>query len=100
MFTMAFYLILLPPKALAGGIPIGTILQKRSACIGLATWHNFWWKSICYRRRKCWQNSEQENIAEQATEKGIYMMDLLKKKTARNPDVLEVKGMGLMIGVG
>jgi len=40
-----------------------------------------------------------DNMSEQAAEKGTYMMDLLRTKTAHLDSVVDVRGMGLMIGV-
>ena len=95
--------IIASAKALAGGIPIGAIIAKEEVAAVLEFGqHGTTFGGNPFATavgNACLKTIEQENIAEQAAEKGTYMMDLLKKKTAGNPDVLEVRGMGLMIGV-
>ena len=53
----------------------------------------------CAVANACLKVVEQENLCEKAHEKGNYMMQLIKDKTAGNDKVVEVRGMGLMIGV-
>lgn len=42
---------------------------------------------------------EKENLIEMAAEKGVYMMEQIRSKTAHLDSVSEVRGKGLMIGV-
>ena len=53
----------------------------------------------CAVGNACLKTIELENYTEQAGEKGSYMMEQIRIKTAGNPDVIDVRGMGLMIGV-
>jgi acetylornithine/N-succinyldiaminopimelate aminotransferase len=42
---------------------------------------------------------EEENIVEQAAEKGLFMMELLEEKLKGNSSVTDIRGKGLMLGV-
>ncbi len=67
------------------------------------------WKSLvlllvvnpfaCAVGNACLKAIEKENLVELAAEKGDFMMTLIREKTAGNEKVVEVRGMGLMIGV-
>ena len=90
-------------KALAGGIPIGAIMAKEEIA---ATLHfgqhgtTFGGNPFaCAVGNACLKTIEMQNFAEQASEKGEYMMKRIREKTAHNKQVVDVRGMGLMIGV-
>lgn len=90
-------------KALAGGIPIGAIMAEESVAAafdfgqhGTTFGGN---PFACAVGNACLKTISQHNIAEQAAEKGHYMMELIRNKTKGNSVVKEVRGMGLMIGV-
>lgn len=90
-------------KALAGGIPIGAILAKEEVASVLKIGQHgttFGGNPFaCAVGNACLKTIEMENFAEQATEKGQYMMDRIRLKTGKNPEVTDVRGMGLLIGV-
>ncbi len=90
-------------KALAGGIPIGAVIANEEVASAL----NFGQHGTtfggnpfaCAVGNACLKTIEMDNFAEQAAEKGIYMMERIRAKTADNSNVVDVRGMGLMIGV-
>ncbi len=90
-------------KALAGGIPIGAIMAKEE----IATTLDFGQHGTtfggnpfaCAVGNACLKTIEMHNFTEQASEKGNYMMKRIREKTAHNKHVVDVRGMGLMIGV-
>jgi acetylornithine/N-succinyldiaminopimelate aminotransferase len=90
-------------KALAGGIPIGAIMAKEEVASSFEFGQHgttFGGNPFaCAVGNACLKTIEMENYAEQAAEKGSYMMQRIREKTAGNPEVLDVRGMGLMIGV-
>ncbi len=90
-------------KALAGGIPIGAIMAKEEVASVLGHGNHgttFGGNPFaCVVGNACLKTIQKENLTEQAAEKGDYMMKLIKDKTAGNDKVLDVRGMGLMIGV-
>ena len=90
-------------KALAGGIPIGAIMAKEEVAEVLSFGNHgttFGGNPFaCAVANACLQTIAEENIIEQAAEKGEYMMDLIREKTARLETVVDVRGTGLMIGV-
>jgi len=53
----------------------------------------------CAVGNACLKTIERENYAEQAAEKGKYLLERLQSKTKDNSKVVDVRGMGLMIGV-
>lgn len=90
-------------KALAGGIPIGAIMAEESVAAALDFGQHgttFGGNPFaCAIGNACLKTISQHNIAEQAAEKGDYMMNLIRNKTAGNSVIKDVRGMGLMIGV-
>lgn len=90
-------------KALAGGIPIGAVMAKEEIASSLEFGQHgttFGGNPFaCAIGNACLKTIEMENYAEQAAEKGAYMMERIRVKTSGNSDVLDVRGMGLMIGV-
>tara|TARA_R110000868_G_scaffold304437_15_gene565212 strand:- start:9712 stop:10881 length:1170 start_codon:yes stop_codon:yes gene_type:complete len=90
-------------KALAGGIPIGAIMAKEEVASALGFGNHgttFGGNPFaCAVGNACLKTIEKENLIGLAAEKGEYMMKLIKEKTAGNKKVVDVRGMGLMIGV-
>jgi len=90
-------------KALAGGVPIGAVMAKEEVASALTFGNHgttFGGNPFaCAVGNACLKTVENENICEQAAEKGDYMMNLIREKTAHLDSVIEVRGMGLMIGV-
>lgn len=90
-------------KALAAGIPIGAIMAKEEIA-SVLTYGNHGTTFggnpfACTVGNACLKTIERENLAEKAAEKGQYMMELIRKKTAGNDKVVTIRGKGLMIGV-
>ncbi|MBD3615315.1 MAG: aspartate aminotransferase family protein [Gracilimonas sp.] len=90
-------------KALAGGIPIGAIMAKEEVASALGFGDHgttFGGNPFATHVANAALDAiEEENIVEQAAEKGVFMMELLKKNLAGNPSVKDIRGLGLMIGV-
>lgn len=90
-------------KALAGGIPIGAVMAKEEIANALGFGNHgttFGGNPFaCAVGNACLKTIEKENLVELAAEKGEFMMNLIREKTAGNDKVVEVRGMGLMIGV-
>lgn len=90
-------------KALAGGIPVGAIMATE----GVASAFGFGDHGTtfggnpftCHVANAALDAIEEENIVQQAAEKGLFMMDLLEEKLKDHPDVKDIRGKGLMIGV-
>lgn len=90
-------------KALAGGIPIGAFMAKEevASALGFGN-HGTTFGGNPFASavgNACLKTIEKENLVELAAEKGEFMMNLIREKTAGNEKVVEVRGMGLMIGV-
>ena len=90
-------------KALAGGLPIGAMMAKQEIAAALTSGShgttfggNPFTCAVALANLKA---IEDEHIVEQAAEKGAFMMNLIKEKTAGNANVADVRGLGLMIGV-
>ena len=90
-------------KALAGGIPIGAVIAKEKVASTLSFGNHgttFGGNPFaCAVGNACLKTIEKENIAEQAAEKGNYMMNLIREKTKHIDTVKDIRGLGLMIGV-
>lgn len=95
--------IIAAAKALAGGIPVGAIMAKEEVASVLGQGNHgttFGGNPFaCAVGNACLKTIQKETLAEQATEKGELMMNLIRQKTSQNDKVVEVRGMGLMIGV-
>ncbi|MFV1884437.1 MAG: aspartate aminotransferase family protein [Balneola sp.] len=95
--------IIAAAKALAGGIPVGAIMAKEEVASVLGHGNHgttFGGNPFaCAVGNACLKTIQKENLAEQAVEKGEYMMNQIRQKTSGNDKVVEVRGMGLMIGV-
>ncbi|MDR9419724.1 aspartate aminotransferase family protein [Gracilimonas sp.] len=90
-------------KALAGGVPIGAIIAKEdvASALGFGDHGTTFGGNPFTTHVACaaLDAIEEENIVEQAAEKGEFMMNLLKEKLASNSSVKDIRGLGLMIGV-
>ena len=90
-------------KALAGGIPIGAVMAKEEVASALSFGNHgttFGGNPFaCAVGNACLKTIEMDNLSEQAAEIGTYMMNLIRQKTAHLDSVLDVRGLGLMIGV-
>ena len=90
-------------KALAGGIPVGAMMAREEVA-SVLTFGNHGTTFggnpfACAVGNACLKTIERENLVEQAAEKGNFMMNLIREKTSNNDKVVDVRGMGLMIGV-
>ncbi|MFN1836135.1 aspartate aminotransferase family protein [Balneola sp. MJW-20] len=90
-------------KALAGGIPIGAIMAREEVSQafdygdhGTTFGGNPFATHVALAALDI---IKEENLLEQAREKGTYMMSELKEKLSGFPMVLDIRGLGLMIGV-
>ncbi len=95
--------IIASAKALAGGIPIGAIIAKEevASVLGYGN-HGTTFGGNPFAAavgNACLKTIQKENLTEQAAEKGTFMMNLIKQITEGNDKVVDVRGMGLMIGV-
>lgn len=90
-------------KALAGGIAIGAVMAKEEVASAFSFGdHGTTFGGnpfACHVANAALQTIEEENITEQAAEKGLFMMELLEEKLKDIPEVLDIRGKGLMIGV-
>ncbi|WP_018127602.1 aspartate aminotransferase family protein [Balneola vulgaris] len=90
-------------KALASGIPIGAMMAKEEIASALQFGNHgttFGGNPFaCAVGLATFQTMEEENIVDEAHEKGAYMMELIKAQTAALDTVVDVRGLGLMIGV-
>ncbi len=91
-------------KALGSGIPVGAVMAKEEVASALSFGNHgttFGGNPFaCAVGNATLKVIEEEGIVEQAKEKGEFMINLLKEKTADFDSVVEVRGMGLMIGLG
>lgn len=90
-------------KALAGGIPIGAVMAKEEVASALSFGNhgttfggNPFAAAVGIANLK---TIEEDNIVQLAHEKGEFFMNLIKEKTHHLDTVVDVRGMGLMIGV-
>src|SRR5690554_33172 len=90
-------------KALAGGIPIGAMMVKEE----IASVFNFGDHGTtfggnpfaCAVANATLKAIEDEGLLALSTKNGAYMMEQLKQKTKDIASVVDVRGLGLMIGV-
>lgn len=90
-------------KALAGGVPVGAVMAKEEVASALSFGNHgttFGGNPFaCAVGNACLKTIQKENLVEQAAEKGQYMMNQIRQKTAGSDKVIDVRGLGLMIGV-
>ena len=95
--------IIAAAKALAGGIPVGAIMANEEIAGTLSFGQHgttFGGNPLVAAAGVATLNAiKDEKIVESAAEKGAYMLNLIKEKTAHLDVVVDVRGMGLMIGV-
>ena len=87
-------------KSLAGGVPMGAVLigEKVGNLTPGTHGTTFGGNPLsCAAGLAALTAIEEENLAEQATEKGAYLMEKLRQ--IESPLIREVRGMGLMIGI-
>ena len=88
-------------KALGNGVPIGAILsnEKVSAAIDFGDHGTTFGGNplVCAAALATIEVLESENLLKQAEEKGHWLKE--KIKGMKNPDIKEIRGKGLMIGV-
>lgn len=87
-------------KSLGGGIPIGAVLigpavQKLVPGVHGSTFGGN--PLSCAAANAALEVMEEEHLAQQAAEKGAYLMK--KLKAIQSPLIREVRGMGLMVGI-
>ena len=87
-------------KSLAGGVPMGAVLighNVRNLTPGVHS-STFGGNPLsCAAAVAALGVMEEENLPRQALVKGAYLMDKLRK--IESPNIREVRGMGLMIGI-
>jgi acetylornithine/N-succinyldiaminopimelate aminotransferase len=90
-------------KALGGGIPIGAMLTKNEVASAFSFGdHGTTFGGnpfACHVANAVLDAIEEEHLVKQAAEKGLFMMNLLKEKLAENLSVVDIRGLGLMLGV-
>ncbi len=90
-------------KALGGGIPIGAMLAKEEVASAFSFGDHgttFGGNPFsCHVANAVLDAMEEEQIVKQAAAKGSFMMNLLKEKLADQPSVIDIRGLGLMLGV-
>ena len=88
-------------KALGGGVPIGAILsnEKISSAIDFGDHGTTFGGNplVCAASLATIEVLESENLLKQAAEKGEWLMAQIL--ALKNPDIKEIRGKGLMIGV-
>jgi len=88
-------------KALGGGVPIGAILsnEKVNSAIEFGDHGTTFGGNplVCAASLATIEVLESENLLKQAEEKGNWIKE--KIEAMKNPDILEIRGKGLMIGI-
>lgn len=87
-------------KSLAGGVPMGAVLMGRQVKNLTTGVHGSTFGGnplACAAALAALTIIEEEDLARQATVKGAYLLDRLKK--IDSPHLREVRGLGLMVGI-
>ncbi len=87
-------------KSIAGGVPMGAVLIGQSVKNLTPGVHGSTFGGnplACAAALAALDVIEEEDLPRQALVKGAYLMDKLKR--IKSPDIREVRGMGLMIGI-
>jgi LysW-gamma-L-lysine/LysW-L-ornithine aminotransferase len=87
-------------KSLAGGVPMGAVLigEKVANLVPGAHGSTFGGNPLsCAAGLAALTVLEEEDLPGQAAEKGAYLME--KLKAIQSPNIREVRGLGLMIGI-
>jgi len=88
-------------KGLAGGLPIGAILAKQSACVFEPGDHASTFGGnplVCTAALATLRQVLNEKLPERAARLGALFYDGLEQLRARFPIITEVRGIGLMLG--
>jgi len=90
-------------KALGSGFPIGAVLAKEHIAASLpAGMHGTTFGGnplACATANATLKVIQDEKLIEKAKLNGDYFMELLKEKTADIKNVVQVRGLGMMIGI-
>lgn len=90
-------------KALGGGVPIGAVLasEKMGSAIDWGDHGTTFGGNplVCAASLATIAAIEEENMMQQAAENGAWVMDQLNNAKREYPEITEVRGKGLMIGV-
>ena len=92
--------ILCVAKAMAGGLPMGATLCTKAASAVPTMSHGSTFGGnpvLCAASLAAMRVIEEEHLSERAQENGAYFREQLE--TVRTPNVREIRGLGLMIGV-
>lgn len=86
-------------KAMAGGLPIGAVLCSEGIAVPKGKHGSTFGGNpvVCAAALAAIDFMKQHNLAEQAAEKGRYLLDKLNK--IESPKIREVRGLGLMVGI-
>ncbi len=87
-------------KSLAGGVPMGAVLMGRKVKNLTPGIHGSTFGGnplACAAAIAAISVMEEENLARQAEVKGAYLLDMLRN--IESPNIREVRGKGLMIGI-
>ncbi len=93
--------IVVMAKAIGGGIPLGVTLAKAD----LMKWHvgahasTFGGNPVAIAAALKTIEILQDGVIENAAQIGNYMMERLREMQARHSAIVEVRGLGLMIGI-
>lgn len=95
--------ILTSAKGLAGGIPISAMIAKENvaSAFGMGSHGTTFGGNpfACAVANACIDTILSDNILERTRENGQYFMDKLREVAKENPEIKEVRGLGLIIGV-
>ena len=87
-------------KSLAGGVPVGAVLIGKNVKNLTPGVHGSTFGGnplSCAAAVAALTVMEEENLPAQAATKGAYLMEKLKK--IKSPNIREIRGMGLMVGI-
>lgn len=107
MFAFEHYLVkpdvMTLAKALGGGVPIGAVLasEKVGSAIDWGDHGTTFGGNplVCAAALATLEVLEEEKLPAQALEKGNWLKEQLELAKADHPEIREIRGMGLMIGV-
>lgn len=93
--------ILCLAKSIAGGIPMGAVICNNKIKIPKKSHTSTFGGNpvACAAALASLEFIEKENLPQKATILGEYFLNGLRKIQSNNPRILEVRGMGLMIGI-
>ena len=95
--------IMMLAKALGNGVPIGAILtSEKIGTVMEGGDHGTTFGGnplVCAAALATISVMEEENLLEAAKEKGQWLVDTIKSRQSAYPEIKEIRGKGLMIGV-